>query len=145
MHAEPNGSGHRDWAGDPYPLDEDLLRQMVYEATSPNGRGCCGVIEGPRGLEASMALFPVSPWYSRKQYLGDAWTYVMPEQRGGAHYGRLVAFAKHVAMRMHMDLHLGNFSEGRAAAKDRLLERTLDGKKFGSTFVFQYNPVGIGG
>ena len=135
MHAE---GGMRDADGRPFPLCEAMVSDTVRRGVA---RGHCGVIGKPGGeVEASICLDAGHPWYSKKEFLGDYWCFVRPEFRRTSHAHALWAWAKALAAQHQMPLSLGIVSAERTAAKDRLLERHIGAKRYGSTFL--YHPPG---
>lgn len=115
------------------PMSEPKVRAMIERGTRNQG-GIIGLIEGPKGIEASVGLILGCWWYTDKYHLEEMWTYVHPNYRknnctGDSHAKRLIEFAKWCSDEMsrsageRIPLLMGILTKKRLEPKMRLYQR----------------------
>lgn len=97
-------------------------------------QGMIGVIRGPKMIEASIALFISSWWYSQAEHITDLWSFVHPDHRKSTHAKKLIEFAKEAATDLKRPLLMGVLNTEKTSAKVRLFRRQMP--EAGSLFIF---------
>lgn len=92
-----------------------------------------GIIRGPKGIEAAIALYLATFWYTEDVFLEEVFNFVKPEYRRTKHWMRLIDFAKWSAEGLRVPLHMGILTTSRLAGKERLYKRKLT--KVGASFI----------
>lgn len=76
-------------------------------------------VERDGALVGSIGLMSDRFWYSEKWFVGDYWTYVVPDERGGGAGEMLVSAALELAAKRKQPLLLGTVGLNRTEAKER--------------------------
>jgi hypothetical protein len=100
------------------------VEAMLRRGTRGEG-GVIGIIDGPRGIEASIGLVMTQWWYSEEWHLEEMWNFVHPDHRRSTHAKKLVEFAKWTSDRLGVPLLLGILTRHRLLPKMRLLQRQM--------------------
>jgi hypothetical protein len=108
-----------------FTLSEHKARATIRYATEKRG-GIIGVIDGPKGLEATVGLALETYWYTDQWHLSEYWNYVSPEFRQSNHAKRLIDYSKWMADRLGVPLIMGILTTSHLAPKMRLYQRQLD-------------------
>ena len=114
------------------PLNPVKARVAVQSMVSQRG-GISGIIDGEKGIEASIGLFLNQPFYSDAWHLEEVWNFVHPDHRRTTHAKRLLEFGKWCADRLKVPLFASILTTTRLAPKMRLYQRQL--KQVGATFA----------
>lgn len=109
------------------PRDLDRVRAAIRHGTRGEG-GIVGVIDGERGIEASIGLQLSQFWYTSAFHLNEIWCFVHPDHRRSTHARRLIEFGKWCADRLsgegvRVPLLLGIVTRHRLLPKLRLFQR----------------------
>lgn len=115
-----------------HPLDWSKVTERIQLATSHKA-GIIGVIGERHDLKAAIYLNLESPWYSDDWFLQEYFCFVRPDARASYYARDLIAYAKHTADGMGLDLLVGVLSDVRTEGKCRLYRRWLPkvGEYFG--------------
>lgn len=77
------------------PMSDDKVMGMINRGTHQAPPGVMiGLIEGDKGIEASIGLVLSQWWYADRWHLEELWNYVGPPYRKSTHCKRLIGFAK---------------------------------------------------
>jgi hypothetical protein len=126
--------------GGPLPLDEDTVRTELRRAIThdrSNLPAFIGVVGAGGEIQASIYLACELMWYSAAPVLCDRWVYVRPDYRRANLVGTLYDFAKRAARAANLPLNVGVLTQGREAAKTRLLRRWF-GDPIGASFLYYH-------
>ena len=116
-----------------FDMDEEAVKDTLNHAFDRKG-GLIGVIDGPKGIEASCYLLITTIWYTKENHLEEIWNYVRPPFRQSNHGTTLITWAKYCHEQMQMPLMIGILSNHRTEAKVRLYRRML-GVPAGAFFI----------
>lgn len=113
-----------------FSMSEKKVRDTMYCGTRPNSdpnssRGVVGVVDGPKGLEATIGLVVSTVWYSDDWHINELWNFVHPDYRTAGHAPKLIKFSQWCATQMDLPLLIGVVSNKRTEAKVRLYKRLL--------------------
>ena len=138
LHKE---SGLRDEQDEPFKLDLEKVRETVYSATAPDRmmHHCptwIGMVSFSGDLAGSVCIQIMEPWYSRVQFVGEVWNFVVPDYRKTGAGKMLINFSKGVADSLGLELVMGVMSTERQPAKMRFYERNLGVQPFGGFFLY---------
>ena len=118
-------------------LDPDKVAAQIRGATNGD-KGIIGVI-GPRhDLRAAIFLTFETWWYSNELMLQEHMCFVRPDSRNSYYSRDLIAYAKHAADELKVDLLIGVQHSVRSEGKCRLYRRWLP--KIGEYFLYQPKP-----
>lgn len=107
------------------PMDAERVLERLRTGTRGRG-GVIGVIDGPKGIEASVGLFISQWWYAAAPtHLEENWAFVRPECRKSGHARRLIQFAKWTSLRLGLPLLMGVLTRDRFEAKIRLYQKEM--------------------
>lgn len=116
-------------------MDTAKVWHMIHRGTRGK-EGIIGVIDGPKDIEATIAIIPGQWWYSSDRHLEEFWNYVRPEARRSNHAKDLIKFGKWCSEQWGIPLLMGILSNTRTEAKIGLYSRQI--KHVGALFV--HNP-----
>ena len=141
VHLLHKERGLRDQNNDPFELDVEKYREVVYSATSPDKMLnpwpiWIGMVNFAGDLAGSVALQIMEPWYSRRQFVGEVWNFVLPEYRKTGAGKMLINFSKGVADSLGLQLVMGVMSTERQPAKMRFYERSVGVQPLGGFFLY---------
>jgi GNAT superfamily N-acetyltransferase len=133
--------------GGPLPIDDDLVRSELRRAIThdrSNLPSFIGVVGGCGEIKASIYLACETMWYSSAPVLCDRWVYVHPDHRKGNLASTLYDFAKRAARASNLPLNVGILTQGREAAKARLLRRYF-GEPIALGFLYYHHSPDLAG
>lgn len=107
-----------------FAFNEKRVREHIEAGTRYKG-GIAGVIEGPKGVEATIGIATGQVWYSDDWHISELWNFIHPDYRTSGHAPRLIKFAQWCSDQMQLPLLVGVVSNKRTEAKVRLYKRLL--------------------
>lgn len=108
-----------------FKVNWDKVKATIALGTGHQG-GVIGVIDGPKGIEASAAFIFAQWWSTDDWHLEEIWTFVHPEHRKSTHAKKLYEFGKWLSDEMDkMPVLFGVLTTNRMAPKVRLAQRQL--------------------
>jgi GNAT superfamily N-acetyltransferase len=120
-----------------HPINEDKVRDVIRLHFDKRG-GLIGVIGEKGGELCAYILMVVNEvWYSSEHHVQELSLFVAPDRRKSNYAKQLMAFGKHTAKGLHLDLTIGVLSNSRTEAKVRLYARQFP--QCGAFFVYRPN------
>ena len=117
-----------------FDMDEEAVKDTLNHAFDRKG-GLIGVIDGPKGIEASCYLLITTIWYTKNNHLEELWNFVRPPFRRSNHATTMVTWAQYCAEKIGLPLMIAILSNHRTEAKVRLYRRKL-GVPAGAFFIY---------
>lgn len=105
-------------------FSDKKVRSVMQNGTRQMG-GIVGVVDGEKGIEATIGLTISQPWYSDDWHLSELWNFVHPAHRKDGHAAKLVNFSKWCADNMTIPLFIMAIANKRTEAKVRLYKRMV--------------------
>lgn len=118
-------------------MDPVKVREQLDLMFSERNPGFIGVIDGEKGLEASIGMVMDTWWYTSQFALNERWNFVHPDHRKTTHAKRLLEFSKWVSECIGVPVLMGIISTERTEAKIRLLRRQM-GEPIGAFFSYGF-------
>lgn len=100
------------------------VRSVMQAGTRQQG-GIVGVVNGPKGIEATIGLTITQPWYSDDWHLSELWNFVHPAYRKEGHGIKLVNFSKWCSDNMTIPLFILAIANKKTEAKVRMYKRMV--------------------
>lgn len=105
-------------------FSDKKVRAVMQNGTHQSG-GIVGVVDGEKGIEATIGLTIGQSWYSDDWHLSELWNFVHPSHRKDGHAAKLVGFSKWCADNLTIPLLIMAIANKRTEAKVRLYKRMV--------------------